>query len=82
MPCPVSLLFINLHGSEYLVAAQLCSQGDGAVGGGKSSPAGSTWEDGSLNALWKLVTPRVVSKGREKLHRGSSRGSWLELYVS
>lgn len=27
MPCPISLLFINLHGSEYLVAAQLCPYG-------------------------------------------------------
>lgn len=33
MPCPISLLFINLHGSEYLVAAQLCPYG-GEAGGG------------------------------------------------
>lgn len=34
MPCPISLLFINLHGSQYLVAAQL-----GPGGGGRSSAA-------------------------------------------
>ena len=34
MPCPISLLFINLHGSEYLVAAQLCPYG------------GETWRGG------------------------------------
>lgn len=33
MPCPISLLFINLHGSEYLVAAQLCPYGGGTGGG-------------------------------------------------
>lgn len=37
MPCPISLLFINLHGSEYLVAAQLCPYG-GEVGGGRGEP--------------------------------------------
>lgn len=36
MPCPISLLFINLHGSEYLVAAQLCPYG-GETGGGWGS---------------------------------------------
>lgn len=36
MPCPISLLFINLHGSEYLVAAQLCPYG-GETGGGWES---------------------------------------------
>lgn len=49
MPCPISLLFINLHGSEYLVAAQLCPYG------------GETWgEDGRVGGREKFTSMQHV----------------------
>lgn len=50
MPCPISLLFINLHGSEYLVAAQLCPYGGEVCGG----------EDGRVRGREKFTDMRHV----------------------
>lgn len=58
MPCPISLLFINLHGSRYLGAARLCP---GAGGGGRSS-AGRSEHRGLCTAPWG--PPRSSPKTR------------------
>lgn len=54
MPCPISLLFINLHGSEYLVAAQLCPYGGemwGDVGPGGGGVACERYRVCSVSTL-------------------------------
>lgn len=65
MPCPISLLFINLHGSRYLVAARLCP---GAGGGEKLS--GAQRAQGSLHS--PVGTPRSSPKTRGAPCEGES----------